>query len=417
MNRPSVEPTPPLRAALDIALRFDLEPPIDALIAKLSETVRTTSGDADWRPVYDEAIAVVERAVEMVSTRLEATKAEALAVEEPALIKQRIVAEPKKGFERVRGDLRTRLQDVARRWAERSKRQQEHVLENCQQAVEAGLSLSEQPTAHGIDLTIDPTWWAQFGGHVVRCCDEWTRVTCQGADAEFQSTYEQCVLGTADAGKAERPKPPATLPEPRNEGSLAMVGLPVHQAEVPSMGGALMHSMRSNVMTIGIAGTMFVAVFALVGQLIGSGGGTGPNRTMVRGGLLLAALPVSAFFGWRSAKHQRSAMLRKATQSQEKNAKSFIRTELGKALDRHRRALERWLQDRQNDWTSVADAWWDAVAEPALQAREEEALAVIREQKLVAARLSDDVSNLRRTRDDLAGRLLFDLKRRRRELG
>ena len=105
--------------------------------------------------------------------------------------------------------------------------------------------------------------------------------------------------------------------------------VPTKRAEVPTVGGALMQYLRTNVMMVSMVGMMF-------GGLMGAGPET-------RAFIILGALPILLVIGNTCAKQERQKMYDKAVEAQTQAFKTFMKTEVGKALERHRQALERWL--------------------------------------------------------------------------
>ena len=102
-------------------------------------------------------------------------------------------------------------------------------------------------------------------------------------------------------------------------------------------------------------------------------------------------------------------MYDKAVEAQTQAFKTFMKTEVGKALERHRQALERWLSAQLDTRLKALEKQVELAVERAISVKEQEAQGKIRELKMRQARLNDEMSNKRSFKNNLSGRLLVDL--------
>jgi hypothetical protein len=410
------EPAPPLRALLDVPLRFAIAAPLAAELQGLSQTVRQTPPDGAWADVYARAIEIGEALARDADARIEDMQRKALSADDPNETRQRLSQGPRRDAERARADAKGALQKALREWIDRSKRQFEHVSTQCLETAGKTMQLDESPTHAGIALAIDKPWAAQFAGYVGRCCEEWTRNVTTGADGALATAASGATAAAVEKLRAAAVRAPATAAAPSTD---ARVGsdLPSKEVDVPSTGAALLHYVRSNVMAVGIFGTVLAVAVALAGKLSGEGESHGsPNTMLLRGGLILAVLPFSVVFGLKAARRQRAALRDKAIAAQRQAVQGYLKSEVEKALERHRKALERWMTARSDEWATAVDRWWEEAIEPKLADADAAGVEAMRELKLQQAKMTEEQTALRTFRSQLTQSLLFDLRKRQREL-
>jgi hypothetical protein len=412
----ATEPGPPLRAVLDVPLRFAIPAELSAEVQTLSRTVRQTGPDGDWPAVYATAIQIAEALLEDVDGRLEEMQRRALTTEDPNEVRQRLSQGPRREAERGRTEAKAAVQKTAKEWVERSKRQLEHVSTQCLETAPKALPVKEEPTDAGILLRVDPPGYVQFTSYVGRCCEEWTKNVTGGAESAIAAGVSSATAPVVDKRKAAAVGAPSTLAAPSADLRLAAEP-PSKEADVPSTVSALMQSVRSNIMAVGIFGTVIAVAVAMIGKVSGEeGGGRSPNTMLMRGGLVLAILPFSIFFGLRAAKKQRAILRDNAIAAHNQATQAFVKTEVDKALERHRKQLERWLTTRAEEWATAIDRWWDEAVESRLVEADGAGIEAMREAKLQQAKMTEEQTALRTFRNQLGQNLLFDLRKRQREL-
>jgi hypothetical protein len=411
------EPAPPLRAVMDIPLRLgDVSPATNSKVSTLSARVGQTAPDGDWPAVYADAVSIVEQLVGELDAKVEEVQKELLGLDDPNEVRQRVTQGPRRDAEKARSDAKTALQRVTKEWTDRAKRQLDHVQEQCTSSAAKSMMVTEEPAKAGVKLGVDRTWWAQFSGFAARCCDEWTRNATTGAEQALAKAVSESTASIVERTKGRPVKPPATQADPRNEAQLKDE-LPEKEADVPSFAAALGGYVRSNIMAVGMFGTMIAVVIALAGRFFGSDDGASarPNTMLVRGGLLLAVLPIVLFLGIRAARKQRDVQRDKALTQHRQAVRAYVDKELRAALEKHRGALERWIAARGEAWAGALDAWWDEAVEPALARTTEAANEALKDLRVQQTKLQEKQSSLRTLKSQIGGNLLFDLKRRQRE--
>jgi hypothetical protein len=168
---------------------------------------------------------------------------------------------------------------------------------------------------------------------------------------------------------------------------------------------------------VGMFGTVIGAVIYFAGMLSSSGEQRqGSSSMLLRGGLILAVLPVSLVLGLGAAKKQRAAQRDKALAAHRQAMQQFARGEIERALEKHRRVLERWITARGEVWAQAVDGWWSEAVEPRLAEADARATDTARELRMQQTRLGEEQTALRTFRSQLSQNLMFDLKKRLREL-
>jgi len=410
------EPSAALQQLVELPLRLRRQGPVVERIEALEDQIAATAPDGPWLSRYDVALDIARDLVAEMGAELSALQEEILSQPDQTRIRNELLAGPQKEADRAASQAKATLSKVSRAWTDRIKRQQDQVSVQCMEPVDRDLVLFEEPTPYGLVLRVDPTWWAQFTGFVGRCCGSWSERVTGGFEAE--ALRELAGLAGLPLAAGQPVTPPAPRDDPEGEGAPRSAP-PFKEIEVPSTGASMMQYMRSNIMTVGILGSVFAGVLALVGPLMGGedgGGGGGVSTMAVRGGVLAAALPVSLVFGIKAARRQREKLRHKAVVEQKKAVTGHVKSELKGGLDRQRGALDRWVAARATDWERAVDAWFAAAVQPQLDACETRALEAIREQKIKTSRMSERQMQIKQQLRRIEDNLLFDLKKARRAL-
>lgn len=416
----TAEPAPPLRAVLDLPLRTTgIATEASNRIAALNETVRATPKDGDWTTVYEIAIGIVEAVADHADARLAELQRSALEMEDPAEVRQRTVEGPRREADRVCTEVKGAIQRVERDWTERSKRQLDHVLEKCLESGGKSLQTTEEASGTGLKLRVDAAWWAQFLGYIGRCCDEWTRNVTTGLDQDAAAAVRAGTAGLLSTSAGKGVPEPELQPAPATEARVTE-DPPEKEAEVPNRGAALLRYIRSNVMSVSMFGTMFAVVIGIVFQFTGDHDGQPSARPIstiyVRGGLLMLVLPIVTFLGLRAGTKQRETSRAKAVEQHRQAVQTYLKTVLDKVLERHRKALERWIHARTESWTAQVETFRQDVLTPVLAEGSTAAAAAVKDLKLQQAKLMEEQNALKTFRNQVGQNLLFDLRKRHREL-
>jgi hypothetical protein len=420
------EPSAALRSLVDLPLKTTLSAASVESLRGLGEETRKAKAREDWSAVYASGVTILEGIVAEVDANLEELQRKILHSDDPNDAKNRIAGVPRREAERGRNDARAALQRVGKEWVERSRRQLERVTTQCLESAQS-IAIKEKETHDGVELSTDPAWWSQYVGFVGRCADEWTSSFTSGAEESFASQTAAAISPALAHASGQSVAAPPSLAPPENEARLPLE-TPSKELEIQGTAAALLQSVRSNVMAVGIFGTVLVVVVTLVDKIpgltagVGAAHGTGPethsapNSMMMRGILILAVLPFSIIFGLKSIAKQRAAVRAKGIAAHRTALQSFLKLELERALERHRKVLERWLSQRAELWSTAIDRWWETHVETKLAEYEQQSVTTIRELKLQQGRMSEELSALKTLRNQLSQTLLFELRRRLREL-
>ncbi len=137
---------------------------------------------------------------------------------------------------------------------------------------------------------------------------------------------------------------------------------------------------------------------------------------MMRGLVVVGALPVLTLIGVYAGRTKRRQTIERIGHEGRTKLRAAIVRSVTSLLSAHRDHNVRWVRARCTELENSLSEWWKIAVVPALGKVEEEVNAQAHSAKIDQRRLSDEHSKLKRTRDDVAGKLLFDLKRHHREL-
>jgi hypothetical protein len=399
---------------MDATLRTDVPASVQKPLHALVSAVGQTAPDGDWSKIYGEAIQVAEILAGALDERVDELDRAILALPDPNEVRQREIGDRRRNADRQRTEVRTALQKVVTDWTDRLKRQQAQVERQCLDELEAKIKLAgrNDPAKGGMPerfvVSLDERWWALYLDFVAQCSLSWS----QQSSAKAEETFRDIIRSTQ--GQASSRKTPIGVPTlvspPHPDLSLARAPAE-DRTDVPGSWAALGQFLRSNVMTVSMLTMMFGGPLAIA---VGMPGDT--ISAGVKGLLVVSALPVLTAVGWLAARNKRQEVMRKALEQGEVKVREQATKQVQQAVSGHRDRLARWLQQRADAWNEVVDQWWPVSVEPEIAAAEELLKARLVELKLDHKRLSDQQSQLRRFRDDVASRMLFDLRKRQRQL-
>ncbi len=401
------EPAPALRALLDLPLRHSLDPVFAEGIRDIATNARGASPTSDWAEIYAGAVRLVDDHVAALDRRLEEFQRKSLAAEDPLEARARIAQVPRRDAERVRSDAKAEIQKALREWVDRSKRQQEHVAIGCAPLLRDDRMVVPIQTAHGISVSVDTRWAASFYAFVIQCCDEWIRNYTVGSEESLQNNAREVLAEFGKkVGEFQNPaslSPPSTALVPE-----AVIG--PRDVDIPSIITRMSQSV----------GRMVTLILPLVGAIGGvavfGGSDSHGSAGLIGGGVSLLVLVFTTTINTLDGRRQQVVARERGIATYRDAAVAQLRTELDKVLDRHRRALERWTTQRADQWNAAIDQWWAQRVEPHLAAADAHATEVARELKFQQSRLQEEIGNLRSFRNLLSQTILFELKKRRREL-
>ena len=184
------EPTPPLKAFFDIPIQFSLP---DELATEVDQLARAAKkGEKEWLDIYNGAVRIVETLIERTDREILEIQVqeEGFSAPDASQIKQELVAAPRKEIDKAGNpDTKTALNKAAKEWADRSKRQHEHVLNQCITNGQSQLKLIEEEVIGGLDFKIEPMFWRDFTEFVAKCADQWTdQFTSKGRRPHSQAS-------------------------------------------------------------------------------------------------------------------------------------------------------------------------------------------------------------------------------------
>ena len=222
-----------------------------------------------WPEVYDEAILLVDGLAARLETQLEVYQRDLLAMEDPNEMRRRLAEGPRRAAEKVRADAKAAIQRAHGEWVDRSRRQLEKVSTEALGKLAPSLAVVEGSAATGIELSVDEARWGKAATYVERCADTWTANLVEGADDTMSDYATTAVVGF----RSRKGRAAMALPEPRDPTArAARLGQePAKRViEIPGFAGALVHSVRSGVMMVGMfAGLAGTALSYFIPKALG----------------------------------------------------------------------------------------------------------------------------------------------------
>jgi hypothetical protein len=408
-SRPLIsDPVQALRGLTDLHYRFMLDAAQVAALVDIAVGSRDIASTEAWRECYERAIAVAEQILSDVDRRIEAQQQSLGTMEDPLDARNRLATAPRRAAEKAVGEVRTQLQRSAKTWLDRLTRQQELAMDGCAPWFRDSVKWSEKRDRHGITMELDSQWWQQLEQFVRRTCTNWQTSVTKGVDADSSPTVSD--WATRSVG-INRSLPPIVdslaVPDARVRFDVPMLA---REIEVPGRWMVVLRSSRGMAMTV-------IGPFAsLLPHFVPRGYNGSSSLPQVIAGLTAAAMVISMFVAFSDVEHQQRILYERALQQWKDTAHQQARIAVTAALDRQRRALERWVEMRVEQWTRAVDAWFATNIDPQLTAFDTSAQDYARQIKLMQARMQEELSTQRSLRSQLGQNILPELRRRYHEL-
>jgi hypothetical protein len=323
------------------------------------------------------------------------------ALDDPMEVRNRMAGAPRRGVERTITDLRTALQRCSKDWLDRTRRQQEFVTDGTVPWFRDLFRWKEQVVAHGVQISLDPTWWSQLERFVLDACAQWQGGVMQGFDTACQQVILDAIRN-AQPASTSLPSPPSPLAV--SDGRLKL-DTPVDERliEIPKTYALVLRSARS----------MVSMVLPFVGGIIGM---FLPNARAVIFLMSLIFLIPALFLANHDVQQEKTLRRERGIESWRATAVQQMRAAVAVVLDRQHRALDRWIESRTEQWTRSVDAWFSADVEPRFIDADARAQEQVRQLKLQQTRMQEELSTLRSLRSQFSQTILPELRRRHHEL-
>jgi hypothetical protein len=402
------DPVQALRGLTDLQYRFMLDAAQVAALVDIAVGSRDIASPGAWRECYGRAITVAEQILSDVDRRIETQQQSLSTMEDPLDARNRLATAPRRAAEKAVGEVRTQLQRSAKTWLDRLTRQQELAMDGCAPWFRDSVKWSEKRDRHGITMELDSQWWQQLEQFVRSTCANWQANVTKGVDADSSSIVSD--WATRSVG-INRSLPPIVdslaVPDARVRFDVPMLA---REIEVPGRWMVVLRSSRGMAMTV-------IGPFAsLLPHFVPRGDNGSSSLPQVIAGLTAAAMVISMFVAFSDVEHQQRLLYERALQQWKDTAHQQARIAVTAALDRQRRALERWVEMRVEQWTRAVDAWFATNIEPQLTAFDTSAQDYARQLKLQQARMQEELSTQRSLRSQLGQNILPELRRRFHEL-
>lgn len=401
----AADPVQALRGLTDLHYRFTLESPQVAALTDLAAASREIATPAAWRDCYGRAIGIAEQILADVDRRIDAQQQSLGTMEDPLDARNRLAAMPRRNAEKAVSELRARLLRCAKTWFDRLTRQQELAMDGCAPWFRDSVKWVERRDRHGIAMELDPQWWSQLEQFVRTACANWQGNVAQGLDGECAPAVSEWASRTVGGNRARPPAVDALgVPDARLRFDVPTLA---REIEVPGRWMVVLRSSRGMAMTIiGPFASLVPHFFSNNRDEIGKYVAAGTALVMV----------IAMFVAFSDVENQRRVLYERALQQWKDAAHQQARVAVAAALDRQRRALERWVEMRVEQWTRAVDAWFVAQVEAQLTAFDASAQDYTRQLKLQQARMQEELSTLRSLRSQLGQSILPELRRRHHEL-
>jgi hypothetical protein len=397
-----VDPCPGFRALLDLPYRFALEAHQTSTLGDLAACARDAASPESWGALYARSLLEGERILNSIDQKLDAQQQALNALDDPMEIRNRLAGAPRRGVERVVTDLRSALQRCSKDWLDRTRRQQEFVTDGTVPWFRDLFRWKELVVAHGVQISLDPTWWSQLERFVLDACTQWQGGVMQGFDTACQQVILDAIRNARPASTS-LPSPPSPLPV---ADARLKLDTPVDERliEIPNAVGMVLRSGRS----LGTMGTFLFTVVAgvAVGDQVRA-------WTMKVSPLIMIIALFAAFY---FAQEDRKLRRERGIESWRATAVQQMRAAVAVVLDRQHRALDRWIEARTEQWTRSVDGWFSADVEPQFVDADARAQEQVRQLKLQQARMQEEFSTLRSLRSQFSQTILPELRRRHHEL-
>ncbi len=403
------EPHPALQSLLDSPLKLSLSDALTASLETLRQQVKAAKPEEDQVPLYDRAIALTGLLLAELEEQMRVQEALALELPDPAEIRQKRLVAPRKANEEINAKIRANLKRLTQEWTDRLKRQQTAVERQCMDMLDADFKVQVDVQRSAITVGIAPETWNDVTDFTESCLQAWADQACAGADEQLQAALED----RQSAHGAERVpwSPPVAPASPDPMTSDIRKGQD-ELGTAPSTLGALAMFLRSNLLMVSMFGMMFGAPVALCLGIDLSGGSSG----LIRGGMVVAAMPFLIAIGIYTGHSKRKQTIEKITRDSQKKLRDRTTKGIKGELDAHRDRISRWVRVRATEVEQSLEEWWKIAVVPALDEVEAQVAEASQRAKLDHKKLSETHSRLKKTREDVANKLLFDLKRHRRGL-
>jgi hypothetical protein len=407
------EPSPSLRQLFDLPLKNDVAQPAAQSIDALSKAARGVGNPEEWLDVYDRGIRIVESLLSDVEARVAQLQQSSLDGEDAAEIRQKYAVGPRKEAERVRADVQAQTQRVVKEWSSRAKRQSAYLIEQWTTTVN-GLQVTQRSESNQVLFSVDESWLKELCVYVHRCVDEWVRTTVSGVDDALHAGVTKASTPLLVHSSGVLPSRPPLQGPPGNDGKAQLI-VEGGRPKIPGIIESAFKTLRSHVMTIGILGSVVTGVALLLSRG-GDDGSGNVNSMMVRGGLIVAVLPVSLVFGLVASRKQRAQQVGEALEKYKVEARSRLMAALEKTVEGQQDILERWSGTRGAQWVDAWSDWYREEVDSVLEGLEAKGNEALRDLKVNQSKISEELSSLKLFRSQVSQTLLFELRKRRRDL-
>ncbi len=432
------EPSRALKTVLDFPFRIDLGDETRARVGALFESVKATPAEGDWPSLYREALAVCQLAAGEIDARAGRLQRDSITIAEESERANRTAGSGHSRTEEARRDAHRAAQRVAKDWTERTRRQLEHVNYECVSTATTtlereGVQMHPPPgllppaTEQSLTLSARPDWWHRYASYVQQSCDRWTQVTSHGLESGLREALSASMQASGAGVPLSEPGSARAAPDT----DMLLGGRPPPQqvVEVPGLLATAFLRVRS-------VGFTVMGILTLAGVFgLGAGKARSPppapaaveppgvaksENPPLDPETLKVALVVAGLFLLCIGIYQAIATQRKerdkGVAAQRQALDAYIRAEVQRMLERHRGKLERFVQARIEDWEAAIDAHHAAHVLPRLERDSAEHVESLRELKLRATAVNDELSKARSQRATLQSAWV-ELQSQARDLG
>lgn len=410
-SQPQVDPCPGFRALVDLPYRFALEVHQTSTLGDLAAGARDAASPESWVALYARSLLEGERILNSIDQKLDAQQQALNSLDDPMEVRNRMAGAPRRGAERTVTELRTALQRCAKEWLDRTRRQQEFIIDESAPWFRDMFRWNERPAEQGVHVHLDPVWWSQLERFTLDACTRWQASVVQGFDAVCQETVQHG-LRDAQPPSTSLPSPPPPNPVPD---ARLKLDTPVEErlVEVPKAWRLIFNSAKSSLMAIGWIASLIASPMLIA---FGLSGRRSPGLAIAGGVASFVVFCVMIYFSRDDAAHELRLRKERGIEGWRATAVQQMRAAVGVVLDRQHRALDRWIESRTEQWTRSVDTWFSADVEPRFTDADARAQEQVRLLKLQQARMQEELSTLRSLRGQFSQTILPELRRRHHEL-
>ncbi len=410
MTRPqerSPDPSPALRALLDLPLRAQLSSEHREALEDMEQRLRGGDTVPGWLRFYTSAVEIAEEIMRSWDARLADLQRQRAQIGDPGATRQRAQSNARREVDRTRSTARQVTGAVVTDWQERLRRQIDHVMEDVRRHLD-DMPLRARVTKTSIEYSVDTAWLTGFRAYLEEVLVRWLRAGGDGVKAALEAGLSSALEPLRSlVPETAMIKVPTSVPLAPEKAVLTPAE---KRTERRTFLASLIQYVRGHLAVVGsIAGLLAVVGSPVLGSSKGS--------VNIRQWLAAAATPLFLALGYFIVRRDRRQAVRKGRAQARKDIAASLESDCRKLLERQAQAIERTIVRKLPEQAlAEVEALLQTQGEAAVCAADERAAGEASEVAIKLDRLNEELSRLRTQRAQLQDQIVFELRRRAREL-